>query len=487
MIGEVAGVGTGFKGAINYLLLGKKEEPNPDRAAWTELRNLPTDNPKLAPRLMRATANQSARCRKPLYHLVLSWREDENPTDEMMRAHVDETLRDLELHDHQAFIAAHKDTRHRHVHLIINRVHPETTRAWSRSMDYARIELSIRRQLEERGLSYVPGRHNDPEKFGLKSKHVKRSEYRKAIHNGKERPPDHWSTGQINERREPLLRSFDSARSWDQLSRMLMADGIALKRKGQGIVLEGKDGFMKLSELRKDIRLGALETLYGEPFADDAARTPDVLVPARHTERRKAVAPTPTVARKPKPADTESADETNAPPDPSEVERLREEARLERIKRREEELARRAEQRRKGSGVQGDDSGAASSSRTPDMSGEDRAASAPPTANDPTLSPRGEAFAALGKTREALDLAKRLHRMGLMDDEALERARREVENAQDSLEPHLSMGERLTNEIGEALRNLARADQKAPRPEPLPPKKLKRPKFKKRDRDDRER
>jgi len=178
MIGEVAGIGTGFKGAINYLLLGKKDEPNPDRVAWTQLRNLPTDNPKLAPRLMRATANQSARCAKPLYHLVLSWREDENPTDEMMQSHIDDTLRDLELLDHQAFIAAHKDTKHRHVHLIINRVHPETTKAWSRSMDYARIETSIRRQMEERGLAYVPGRHNDPEKFGLKPRHVKRGEYR---------------------------------------------------------------------------------------------------------------------------------------------------------------------------------------------------------------------------------------------------------------------------------------------------------------------
>jgi hypothetical protein len=489
MIGEVAGIGTGFKGAITYLLLGKKDEPNPDRVAWTQLRNLPTDNPKLAPRLMRATANQSARCAKPLYHLVLSWREDENPTDEMMQAHVDDTLRDLELLDHQAFIAAHKDTQHRHVHLIINRVHPETTKAWSRSMDYARIEISIRRQMEERGLAYVPGRHNDPEKFGLKSRHVKRGEYRSAIHSGKERPLDHWSTGQINERRESLLGYFDSARSWDQLSRMLAADGIALKRKGQGIVLEGGDGFMKLSELRKDIRLGALESLYGEAFADYAARSPDVLVPARHVERRKAVVPAPTVTRKPKPTDEDSADDPNAPLDPSEIERLREEARLERIARREEELARRADQRRKGGSTGGNDSGStAAAVRVPDTGNDRGNGSGVPTANEPAPSPRGEAFTALGKTREALDLAKRLHEMGLMDNAALERAKHEVEDAQDSLEPHLSMGERLTNEVGDALRNMARADKgKGPPPQPAPPKKLKRPKFKKKDRDERER
>lgn len=487
MIGEVAGIGTGFKGAINYLLLGKKDEPNPDRVAWTQLRNLPTDNPKLAPRLMRATANQSARCAKPLYHLVLSWREDENPTDEMMQSHIDDTLRDLELLDHQAFIAAHKDTKHRHVHLIINRVHPETTKAWSRSMDYARIETSIRRQMEERGLAYVPGRHNDPEKFGLKPRHVKRGEYRSAIHSGKERPLDHWSTGQINERRESLLGYFDSARSWDQLSRMLAADGIALKRKGQGIVLEGGDGFMKLSELRKDIRLGALGSLYGEAFADYTARTPDVLMPARHGEKRKPVVAR-VLTRKPKPSDTESADDPNGRLDPSEVERLREEARQERIARREDELARRVEQRRKGGGTEGNDSGAtAATARALDTGGDDGNV-AVPTTNEPAPSPRGEAFTALGKTREALDLAKRLHEMGLMEDAALERAKHEVEDAQDNLEPHLSMGERLTNEVGDALRNMGRADKRqTPPPEPTPPKKLKRPKFKRKDRDERER
>lgn len=360
-------------------------------------------------------------------------------------------------------------------------------------MDYARIEQSIRRQREERGLSYVPGRHNDPEKFGLKPKHVKRGEFQKAIHNGKDRPLDHWSSGQINERRESLLGFFNSARSWDQLSRMLATEGIALKRKGQGIVLEGADGFMKLSELRKDIRLGGLEALYGEAFGDYAQRNPGVLIPTRHADRRKAatvMAPTPT--RKPKPSDSTSTDDAAAPVDAAEIERLRAEAREERLARREEELARREEERKKRKGAfQSDDNGAATQTTpSPDTAKAD-ANKPSATNNSDSPSPRGEAFDNLGKSREALDLAKRFHELGLIGDAELARAKGEVKSSEEKLDPHLSMGERLANEVGDALRTMGRTARKArppERPEPEPPvKKRKRPKFKRKDRDERER
>jgi predicted ABC-class ATPase len=35
-------------------------------------------------------------------------------------------LKVLEMQDHQAVFVAHNDTAHRHVHVIVNRVHPET-------------------------------------------------------------------------------------------------------------------------------------------------------------------------------------------------------------------------------------------------------------------------------------------------------------------------------------------------------------------------
>jgi len=142
MIGKVAGSGDGFRGVVNYLMLGKKDGPDPDRVAWVQFHNLLTENADLVPRIMRATANQSARCKKPVYHLAIAWHEDENPTDDMMREVGTQTLKDLALEEHQALFIAHKDTAHKHLHIVINRVHPETAKAWSNSNDYKRIDMA---------------------------------------------------------------------------------------------------------------------------------------------------------------------------------------------------------------------------------------------------------------------------------------------------------------------------------------------------------
>jgi Relaxase/Mobilisation nuclease domain len=52
-----------------------------------------------------------------------------------MQAVADRVLRDLGLAEHQAVLVAHQDCAHRHVHLMVNRVHPATGVAWGRWQD----------------------------------------------------------------------------------------------------------------------------------------------------------------------------------------------------------------------------------------------------------------------------------------------------------------------------------------------------------------
>jgi hypothetical protein len=272
MIGKVAASGSGFRGVVNYLLLGKKDVPNPDRVAWTMAHNLLIDDPDRAPALMRATANQSLRCKKPVYHLAIAWHADENPDDDMMREVGAQTLKDLALDEHQALLIAHKDTAHKHLHIIINRVHPETGKAWSNSNDYKRIEISLRKQAEARGLPYVPGRFNDPERFAGKGRGARNGEYQAAVRNGKPAPKAMWSRDDIKGLRAVLSPTFAEATSWDDLSRRVAALGFRLSPKGQGLIIEGADGFMKLSDLGKQVRVKSLEDSYGEPYAAFAGR-----------------------------------------------------------------------------------------------------------------------------------------------------------------------------------------------------------------------
>lgn len=77
---------------------------------------------------MIATVSECPRARRPLEHLVLSWRPDEQPDRRQVREAVAILMRGLGLARHQALWAMHADTAGVHLHLVAARVDPETGR-----------------------------------------------------------------------------------------------------------------------------------------------------------------------------------------------------------------------------------------------------------------------------------------------------------------------------------------------------------------------
>ncbi len=158
MIGKAYKAGTGFKDLAAYLQHGR-EGMEPDRVDWVDSRNLPTRDPQAAARIMAATARDTDSVQPPVYHLSISF-DPHDPVDRAaMRQVAERTLHELGLQDHQALIVAHRDRAHPHLHVVVNRVHPETHRVWSNSWDYPRIERSMRAMEAELGLRVVPGKH----------------------------------------------------------------------------------------------------------------------------------------------------------------------------------------------------------------------------------------------------------------------------------------------------------------------------------------
>lgn len=155
--------GSGFKGVVSYLETGYGKDAS-GRVEWSQVRNLASEDMKLSASIMRHTANQSVRCKKPVYHMAISWPEGDNVNKEIMEQVAERTLNDIGLAEHQALIVAHNDTDHEHIHMVVNRVHPETGKAWATSHDRKRIMESLRSQEKELGLQYVPNRLTDFEK-----------------------------------------------------------------------------------------------------------------------------------------------------------------------------------------------------------------------------------------------------------------------------------------------------------------------------------
>ena len=155
--------GKSFSGCAAYMLHDPARARTSDRVAWTATHQLGTDNPHKAWRVMAATAmNQNELKRQaggsaagakpkggPVLHYYIAWRRDELaglPPDhrhaEMLKAAYGslavigkDTTGSKRLKNgrrqfgdqHQALIVCHddRDENHYHVHVMVNRVHPE--------------------------------------------------------------------------------------------------------------------------------------------------------------------------------------------------------------------------------------------------------------------------------------------------------------------------------------------------------------------------
>lgn len=144
--------GRSFKGAALYVLHDKGKAKTSDRVAFVETVNLPTDNPSRAVAHMVDTATHAEQLKtangmttgrkleKPVYHYTLAWHPTEAPTQAEQVEAARESMAALGLSDRQALIVSHNDTAHPHVHVIVNRVCPETGKAANISND--RLKLS---------------------------------------------------------------------------------------------------------------------------------------------------------------------------------------------------------------------------------------------------------------------------------------------------------------------------------------------------------
>lgn len=180
MVPNVAGTGTSFKGAALYYLHDKRrggeaERLTSDRVAWAETRNLATDDPELAWKIMAATALDQDRLKaqagvkasgrksaSAVYAYSIAWHPEEAgkiDRAEMVRA-AEESIRALGAEGRQAIIVAHNDEPHPHVHVILNRVSAQDGRMLGTSNDYRKLDawaLAYRRARGEEH-KYCPAR-----------------------------------------------------------------------------------------------------------------------------------------------------------------------------------------------------------------------------------------------------------------------------------------------------------------------------------------
>ena len=168
MVPRISRAGRSFIGAWAYYGHDKRDAAQvargeglhtAERVEWCHVENLArVTDARAAFGLMIDTARLSRRCEKPVYAFSLAWHPEQEPSQAHMIEAGRAALQALGMADYQAVFVAHNDTAHRHVHVIVNRVHPATGKAINLYQDQKKLQAWALRYEREQGKLYCRAR-----------------------------------------------------------------------------------------------------------------------------------------------------------------------------------------------------------------------------------------------------------------------------------------------------------------------------------------
>ena len=164
MVPRTSRPGRSFTGAWNYYAHDKRtaqgqEVRSRERVGFVQTENLGgIEDDRAAIGLMIDTARRSRRCEKPVYAFSLGWHPEETPSREAMIEAGREALAVLKMQDYQAVMISHTDTAHPHLHVIVNRVHPETGKAINLYKDQEKLQAWALEYERKQGKVYCQAR-----------------------------------------------------------------------------------------------------------------------------------------------------------------------------------------------------------------------------------------------------------------------------------------------------------------------------------------
>ena len=209
-----------------------------------------------AVQVVLATQNLNTRAQKKTMHLIVSFAAGERPTEAQLTLIEERLAASVGMQDLQRIRVVHDDTDHLHMHIAINRIHPESLLSIQPSRDYQSLSRCARELELELGLSRCHGR--DANQLDMKLGEL------------------------LQERKGTIHQHLNLANTWDDFHAGLEKLGIGIKRRRNGVVfvalddreLEEEGISVAASSIDRAFSRGALEKRLG-PMQEAQARTRD--------------------------------------------------------------------------------------------------------------------------------------------------------------------------------------------------------------------
>ncbi len=181
------------------------------------------------------------------YHLLVSFREGDRPAPEVLRIIEDRLIAAIGYSEHQRISAIHYDTDHMHLHIAINKIHPQNFKAiepyydkrkLGETAEQLEIEFNLARDNHIPRITQGAARAQDMEKAaGLESL--------------------------IGWVKRGCLPELLEAKSWEALHQVLADNGLQILPRGNGLVITNGTIGAKASSIHRQLSKKSLEEKLG--------------------------------------------------------------------------------------------------------------------------------------------------------------------------------------------------------------------------------
>lgn len=245
-----------WKRTADYIIDSSK---NGEREKVESIRvtNCNSDDPADATLEIMAVQEKNTRSKKEnFYHVVISFPEGEKPDAHQLEDIENECCKAMGLGDHQRISAVHINTDHYHIHIAINKVHPETFRNVEPYYPKYKLmeaceKLEIKHDLQRTNHGKVAGRRVSELASAMESRTGEMS----------------FSTWVKENASEKIIQELPSVKSWEELHISLAKLNLEIKPRGAGLIVSAKgekNSHIKASEITRDLSYNKLKQRFGE-------------------------------------------------------------------------------------------------------------------------------------------------------------------------------------------------------------------------------
>lgn len=246
-----------FAGLVRYITSAQGRD---ERVGEITITNSAANEPERAAHdvMLVQSANQRSVSDKT-YHLIVSFAPGEHPQLDTLRDIEERLCAGLGFSEHQRISAVHHDTDHTHLHIAINKIHPERLTIHTPLRDYKTLAEICERLEIDHGLERV--------------NHMSRKR------GGETRAADMEQIAGLESMigwvRRTCGDDIKAANSWQTLHATMAANGLAMQARGNGLVVIANSGTaIKASSIARDLSKTALEGRLGPFRAAEATQAP---------------------------------------------------------------------------------------------------------------------------------------------------------------------------------------------------------------------